>query len=160
MIPYYFSVSGLTNFGASGETVPHGFFTSERTSTAGAGGGGGVADRVTVVVSVDTLTATDSAEAVAADDTWVVVVVSAVLQPGNTANVHSTPSAKKNFPMPIIPIAPFLNTSPPENEFYGRAFSVRTRYANHRNSSASLETVPLGFLILLRMSGSPALPGF
>ena len=51
----------------------------------------------------------------------------------------------------------FSCPNPPENESCGRvwAFSVRTRYANHRNSSASLETVLFGFFIPLRMSGSP-----
>ena len=104
------SVSGLTNFGASAATVPHGFLASERMSTAGAGGGGVVVDRVAVVVvvSVDTLTATDSVDAVAADAAWVVVVVvvSVVLQPGNAATAHSTPSAQINFSMVIILIAP------------------------------------------------------
>ena len=112
MILDYFVVSGSTNFGASAATVPQGFFMSERTSTAGEVGGGGVVERVAVVVSADTLTATDSVEAMAADEAWGVVVVSVVAQPDSTANAHSTPSAKINFSMPIIPIAPFFKYKP------------------------------------------------
>ena len=93
---------------------------SERMSNDGAEVGVGVVDRVAVVVSVDTLTATDSVEAVAADAAWVVVVVSVVAQPDNAATAHSTPSAKINFSMRIIPIAPVSNKNPPENESYGR----------------------------------------
>jgi hypothetical protein len=116
----YFMVSGSTNFGASAATVPQGFFTSERTSTAGEAGGGGVVERVAVVVSVATLTATDSVEAVETDEAWVVAAVSVVVQPGNATTAYSTPSAKKNFSMPIIPIAPFqMQTRPRTNPTSG-----------------------------------------
>ena len=119
----YCLASGLTNFGASAATVLHGFFMSERMSTGGVGGGDGGVDCVTVVVvvvSVDTLTATVSVEVAAADEAWVVVVVSVVVQPGNTATAHSTPNAKLNISMAFIPIAPFqMKTRPRTNSTGG-----------------------------------------
>ena len=73
-----------------------------------------------VVVSVDTLTATDSVEAAAADEAWVTVVVSVVVQPDSATTAHSTPSATTCLSMQIIPTSSFSNINPPENEFYGR----------------------------------------
>lgn len=59
--------SESANFGASAATALHGFFDSERMSTDGGGVGGGVVEQTTVVDSVETLTATDSVKATAAD---------------------------------------------------------------------------------------------
>lgn len=105
-----------------------------RTSTDEEEGEGGVVDRIAVVVSVDTLTATDSVEAMAVDDASVLVVVSVVAQPGNAAIAHSMPSTEMDFSTPFIRIASFSEANPPENEFHGRVCRFASEPAVRINS--------------------------